>query len=86
VLGPPGPKGLIDRIWSQWLTGLLTALNLTPGNSTPTTFAKLPVGVEGMLLVVTDSTVNTWGSVIAGGGAHRVLGYFNGSQWTVAAV
>lgn len=41
--------------------------------------------VEGTLQAFTDSTTNTWGATITGGGANHVLGYFNGSNWTVAA-
>ncbi len=49
------------------------------------TFANLPAApVEGMVCWVTDSTVNTWGTVIAGGGANHVLACFNGTAWTVA--
>jgi hypothetical protein len=52
----------------------------------PVTFANLPVvPTEGMVYVITDSSVNTWGTVIAGGGANRVLAYYNGANWTVAA-
>ena len=52
----------------------------------PVAFAGLPaVPSEGMTAPITDSNVNTWGSVIAGGGANHVLGYYNGSNWTVAA-
>lgn len=49
-------------------------------------FANLPAApVEGMTYVVSDASVNTWGTVIAGLGANRVLAYYNGAAWTVAA-
>lgn len=49
------------------------------------TFANLPAApVEGMVAWVTDSTVNTWGTVIVGGGANHVLACYNGTNWTVA--
>src|SRR4029077_15527793 len=52
----------------------------------PVLFANAPAGpTEGMLCAFTDSTVNTWGTAIAGGGANHVLGYWNGTAWTVAA-
>jgi len=52
----------------------------------PFAFAALPAApVEGMIAVVGDSSVNTWGTVITGGGANRVLAYYNGTAWTVAA-
>lgn len=47
-------------------------------------FANLPTGVAGMTAYVTDSTVNTWGATIAGGGANKVLAFYNGTNWTVA--
>jgi hypothetical protein len=37
----------------------------------------------GSIAVVTDSTVNTWGSVIAGGGGNVVLAFNDGTNWTV---
>ena len=73
--------------WAQWDTGLRDAVNQTPGNSTPVVFADLPVGVTGMMRVVTDSPVNTWGTaVVIGGGAFTVTVHWNGSNWTVSAV
>lgn len=48
------------------------------------TFANLPASpAAGMFAYVTDSTVNTWGSTIAGGGTNKVLGWYNGTNWTV---
>jgi hypothetical protein len=40
--------------------------------------------VEGMLAGVTDSTTNTWGATITGGGSNHVLAYYDGTNWTVA--
>ncbi len=52
---------------------------------TPVTVANLPASPsEGMLVPVTDSNTNTWGATIAGGGSNHVLGYYNGTNWTVA--
>jgi len=80
-------KNLLKWRWVQWLVGLIAAVNQTPGNSTPVLFADLPVGVTGMLRVVTDSTVNTWGTaIVVGGGAFTVTAHYNGTQWTVSAV
>lgn len=51
-----------------------------------TIFANLPtVPLEGMLFTIVDSTTATIGATIAGGGVNHVLGYFNGTVWTVAA-
>lgn len=45
-------------------------------------FAKLPGNpTVGMQRTITDSTTNTWGAVIAGGGANIVLGWWNGTSW-----
>jgi hypothetical protein len=50
------------------------------------TFANRPASpVEGMLVAITDSTTATWGATITGGGSNHVLGYYNGTNWTVAA-
>lgn len=54
----------------------------------PTAFGNLPTcasGTQGMLKPVSDSTTNTWGAPITGGGSHHVLGYCDGTNWTVAA-
>lgn len=54
---------------------------------TAVTFANRPATpIEGMLVSFTDSTVNTWGTTITGGGTNHVLGYYNGTNWTVAAI
>ncbi|PWT76943.1 MAG: hypothetical protein C5B60_03440 [Chloroflexi bacterium] len=50
----------------------------------PSTFAQLPSpAAVGSLACVSDSTVNIWGSVIAGGGGFTVLAFYDGSNWTV---
>lgn len=50
----------------------------------PDTFANLPATPqEGMIRSITDSSTATWGAVIAGGGANRVLAYYNNANWTV---
>lgn len=52
----------------------------------PVVFADLPASpTEGQVAAVTDSNTNTWGATIAGGGANNVLGFFNGTNWTVFA-
>jgi hypothetical protein len=38
----------------------------------------------GSTATVTDSSVNTWGTVVTGGGTNKVLVLCNGSGWTVA--
>jgi lysophospholipase L1-like esterase len=49
------------------------------------TFANRPATpVEGMVCAFTDSTTVVWGATITGTGANHVLGYYNGTNWTVA--
>lgn len=54
----------------------------------PTTFAltaACSAGLEGSMAAITDSTTATWGATITGGSTNHVLGYCNGTNWTVAA-
>jgi hypothetical protein len=59
-----------------------------PGNitMTPGLFSSLPTcssAVEGMYQPVTDSTTNTWGATITGGGTNHVFAYCDSTNWTV---
>ena len=57
-------------------------------SGTPVTFANQQNGHslhEGAVESFVDSTTNTWGAIISGGGNFHVLGYFDGTNWTVAA-
>jgi hypothetical protein len=73
--------GVAAKDFESWLQSVDQLLRVKP-----VTFANLPSSPsEGMTAPITDSTVNTWGSIIAGGGANHVLGYYNGTNWTVAA-
>lgn len=47
------------------------------------TFASVPTPVAGTMVVITDSSTNTWGATVAGGGANVVLAWYNGTNWTV---
>jgi hypothetical protein len=51
-------------------------------------FANLPATPAfGMLAIITDSTVNTWGTPITvGGGTYTALSWYNGTDWTVGMV
>lgn len=76
-------KGVIDRIWDKWLTSLVQGLNQ---QIAPVTYADLPTSpTQGTIVAITDASTSTWGAVIAGGGANKVLAHFNGTSWTVAA-
>lgn len=51
-----------------------------------TIFSNLPAcssSMAGTLKPVSDSTVGTWGSAIAGSGTNHVFGYCNGTAWIV---
>jgi len=50
----------------------------------PVKVAALPKPpAAGMVGCISDSTVKTWGSTIVGGGTFTVLGFYNGTNWTV---
>lgn len=73
----------LDRDINQIITALNKLIDLPVGN--PVTFANLTIApTHGMLAAITDSTTTTWGATITGGGANKVLGFYNGSNWTVA--
>ena len=55
------------------------------GTNVFSALAACTSGVEGTQAPVTDSTTNTWGATITGGGSDHVLAYCDGSAWTVAA-
>ena len=58
-----------------------------PTRLTPVAFSALPAcaaGTEGEYAAINNSTVNTWGTTITGGGANHVLAYCDGTSWTVA--
>jgi hypothetical protein len=75
--------------WGTWLRQIAGSLNalvawanqpVLPGLA----FAALPTApAAGTIAYVTDSTVAAWGGVIAGGGANKVLVWFNGTSWKV---
>lgn len=48
---------------------------------TATPFSLAPTA--GQLQLFTDSNTATWGATISGGGANTVLGFYNGTNWTV---
>lgn len=40
--------------------------------------------IEGTMAAITDSSTVTWGATITGGSTNHVLGYCDGTNWTVA--
>ncbi len=54
----------------------------------PVPFSSLPAcssSIEGARGAVSDSTTNTWGATVTGGGSNHILAYCDGTNWTVAA-
>lgn len=47
------------------------------------TVATLPAGTRGMRWYVTDATVTTFASTVAGGGANIVPVFYNGTNWII---
>jgi len=85
-------RGLIAAVANQLSSGTTTTSGASASASlygtsamlVPTTYAGLPTPAEGMAAWITDSDTDTWGDVIGGGGAFKVLGVYNGSDWKVA--
>jgi len=78
---------LVDgSIRASLSSSALTFSNGATAQIPSSTFASLPAGVLGKQYVITDSTVNTWGATVAGGGAFTVLAWYNGTNWTVIGV
>lgn len=77
-----------------YINSVLVATIGTSGVSSPAylasgvPYANRPSSpVAGMIVTITDATVNTVGATIsAGSGAYTVLAWYNGSAWKVAAV
>lgn len=76
-----------QRLMAQAISALADHVEQSTGYQlTPVVFAKLPVPVtSGVLACITDSTVNTWGATVVGGGAFTVLAWYNGTNWKVVA-
>lgn len=67
----------LDEVWRD----------VTMVSAIPVAFGSLPSDPKvGMLRVVTDSNTATWGATVAPLGANKVLAFYNGTNWTVAAV
>jgi hypothetical protein len=88
--------GSITWRWRVDLTGHLQPLvNATYdiGTSAPlgirglyfggVAFASVPTAAAGAVTYITDSNTATWGATVAGGGANKVLAWYNGTNWTV---
>jgi hypothetical protein len=93
--GDPGSVAL-DTGTTRNAAGVVEVNNGTPGTyrdllarglrGNAVTFTNaISSPVEGTIQAFTDSTTNTWGATITGGGANHVLGYYDGTNWTVLA-
>jgi len=74
--------------WLQRIAEAVTQITDWINRQTMTgTFAELPLSpTQGVTMVVTDSTTNTWGAVVAGGGTFTVLAWWTGSAWRVIGI
>jgi len=66
------------------ISGPLSAATFSPGVYT---YATLPTPISGQypIAVITDSNTVTWGAAAAGGGANKVMVWWNGSAWDIYA-
>ena len=75
-----------ERLLAQSVNALADhIINSTAYALMPVVFSDLPTSpAAGMIACISDSTVNTWGAIVVGGGTEHVLAFYNGTNWTVA--
>lgn len=75
-------EGKVQGRIKQWLDELVGKVNQP---LTAQTFDTLPPAPQiGAFAVISDSTTEAWGAVVAGGGGFTVLAWFGAnSVWTV---
>jgi hypothetical protein len=86
--GSEGPAAGISAESNGNLDALVADGSTIRSCGTPKIFSKFPAcgsTNEGACAVITDSTTVTWGATITGGSTNHVLGYCDGSNWTVSA-
>lgn len=66
---------------NQAVTGNLTVAGYVL--TSPVTVANLPAGAAGAKAFVTDATVTTFASIVAGTGANGVPVFFDGTNWRI---
>jgi hypothetical protein len=75
-------KKVKQPTWKQWFDSLVARVNGAPDPQTFDTLAVSPA--VGTIAVISDSTTQTWGAVVAGGGGFTVLAWFGANGvWTV---
>jgi hypothetical protein len=89
---PVGHRWYVASIFdnSSWKLDLTSTLfsSKVPVRVVVAAFSSLAscaAGLEGSTASVNDSSTNTWGATVTGGGANHILAYCNGTNWTVAA-
>jgi hypothetical protein len=86
-IGPNGSNtGVASDPWNVSAAGAeVTASTQISPSKAFATLAACVGGTEGSLAAVSDSSTNTWGATITGGGTNHVLAYCDGTNWTVSA-
>lgn len=94
--GTAFPYDASDTALARNAAGVVEANNGTSGTyrdiltrglrSNAVTFANaIASPVDGTLQAFTDSSTNTQGATITGGGSNHVVGYYNGTNWIVTS-
>ncbi len=81
VLAGPASGGNVPPLYRSLVTNDLPLILFSPGVFSD--FGACSGGLEGVIRPVTNSTTNTWGATVTGGGANHILMYCNGTNWTV---
>jgi hypothetical protein len=86
VEGAPSQTADLQQ-WQDAQTNVLSRIDSTGdfGNSVGafSTLQSCDAGAEGLMRGVVDSSNNTWGATLYGGGSNHVLAYCDGTNWTV---
>lgn len=80
------PNSLVKSVFLEFVDHALAINDLIRqlGQTDPVTVATLPaVGNTGNRHFVTDATVTTFASIVAGGGGNKVPVYDDGTNWRI---
>jgi len=78
-------KLVVDYAGNVTATGFVRGGYLQAAPATLTNAGTCNSTLEGAFRPITDSNTATWGATIGGSSTNRVLGYCDGTNWTVAA-
>ena len=82
----PKANGTPSQVFALYMNLLDALVRQLSGINRVVPFASAPANPSlGQTSWFSDSTTNAWGAIIAGGGADKVLGIWNGTNWTVMA-